>query len=381
MADFEKKNDIVLDENGSAIDKDGNKKEKLLADYMTKKDVLAMISEFSQSFNEALAALDKVASGASFTDASDALSRLMTVVSGGTHVDFARKNAWIADPAQRNSFLTSGVDQGIADKQFIIDFYKLVVGTANLRASFGKFLTLCSSDYLFTAYLAARFDNTMKEIVKSGDVSGIVSSFAEFFFVYKRFNDAAIFKEIPVSKSKYSPEENLEMVLDYMDEAICQKPHLGKFMLGAKKASPSTLNQLYIYDRETAQFDRFASREGTLQNGLNSSAELDAMLAGAYALCGDGMLDYLNGYRKVLEKLAVLFTSALDIIKAYKTEKSKAPYSIMHYDPLVKEAVSQMMLGSLSEPLTEGTNYREMAQAMVARCQSLAKTVARSAPN
>ncbi|MCQ2540073.1 MAG: hypothetical protein MJ114_06440, partial [Acetatifactor sp.] len=135
----EKKTDTILDENGNALDKDGNQK-KLSADYMSADDVNAIVAEFSRNFTETIAALDLLEQGASFNRAADALTKLEVVISGGPHVDFAKKNSWIANSAQRTAYLTSGIDQGIADKQFIIDFYKLVVGTQDVRAAFTKFL-------------------------------------------------------------------------------------------------------------------------------------------------------------------------------------------------------------------------------------------------
>lgn len=375
----EKKTDIVLDENGNALDKDGNKK-KLSADYMSRADVNAIISEFSQHFEEALATLDKVETGASFSEAESALGKLVTVISGGAHIEFAKKNAWIADPAQRSAFLTSGIDQGIADKQFIIDFYKLVVATQDLRAGFSKFLNSCVSDYLFTSYLAIRYERQMKEIVTFDELYDISSAFVEFDSIYNTYNDGKIYESIPVSKSKYSPEENLEMVLDHMDAAIGKKSHLCKFMLCAEKVNPSVLNQLHIFDRETKAFDRFASREDSLQRAIAICAELNDTLGAKYVIVGDGLGDYLTGYRRLLEKLLTVFKTAIKVIETFKTEKTKAPYAIMHYDAYVKDVVSKHMLGSLSDPITNGTNYSAMAQKMIDRCRNLARSVAKSAP-
>lgn len=376
----ENKTDIVLDENGSALDKDGNKKEKLLADYMSKADVKAIVNEFSNSFNEAIASLSIVAKGASYSEAKDAFSKLIMVVTGGSHVDFAKKNSWITDPAQRNAYLTSGVDQGIADKQFIIDFYKLVAGTTELRAEFAKLLNNCVADFLFTTYLALRFESQMKDMIDFGLYNMLDYAFGEFDAIYIRYNDAKIYDTIPVSKTKYSPEENLEMVLDQMDEDICRKDNLGKFLLGAKKTSPSAMNQLYVIDRETKQFDRFASREDSLQRAIDMCADLNTKVMSAYPMAGDELFLYLDGYRILTEKLVEVFQAAIDVIETFKKETRKVPYCIMHYETNVKSAVAKYSLGTLGDPLTQGTNYRELAQALVSRCQNLAKTVAKLAP-
>lgn len=375
----EKKTDIVLDENGNALDKDGNQK-KLSADYMSRADVNAIIAEFAQNFKEAIRTLDKVETGASFSEAEGALTKLVTVISGGAHVDFAKKNAWIADPAQRSAYTTSGIDQGIADKQFIIDFYKLVVATQDLRAGFAKFLNSCVSDYLFTSYLAIRYERKMKEIATFDEISDISSAFVEFDSIYNTYNSGSIYDSLPVSKSKYTPEENLEMVLDHMDAAIGKKSHLCKFMLCAEKISPSVLNQLHIFDRETKAFDRFASREDALQRAINICTELNDTLSSKYTIVGDGLWEYLTGYRTLLEKLLSVLETAIKVIETFKTEKNKAPYAILHYDAYVKDVVSKHMLGTLSDPITNGTNYSAMAQKMVDRCRNLARTVAKLAP-
>lgn len=377
----EKKTDIVLDENGSAIDKDGNKKEKFQADYMSRADVMAMVTEFTQSFEQALSQLYKLEHGSSFTEAKDTVTRLITQITGGSHVAFAKKNAWIADAAQRQAFLTSGIDQGIADKQFLIDFYKLVVGTTDLRAEYLHYLELCLDAYLPVSYAAIRYEIQMREIVKSDVLYDLHDAFIEFDSIYNRYNSGDIYKEIPVSKSRYSAEENLEMVLDHMDDAICQKAHLKKFMLDARASSPTAINQLYIYDRETKQYDSFACKADNLVSAINKGNDLLSKVGDAYVIAGDGLMSYLDGYRQLIEAVIRICQSGLNAIDAFKTQKDKAPYAIMHYDAYIKDVVSKHYLGSLTDPLTEGTNYRVMAQTMVKRCQELAKTVAKLAPS
>ncbi len=377
----EKNTGVVLDENGTALDKDGNKKETLQADYLKKADIMGMISEVTTAANDAVKALDKVYAGASYSEAFDTLTRLSTVTTGGSHVEFARKNTWITNAAQRSAFLTSGVDQGIADKQFIIDFYKLVVEMAEFRTAFTQFLNMYLSDTVFNAYLAIRFENQMKEIAKPDDVASIAWAFSEFEGIYKRLNDAKIYDSIPVSKSLYSPAENLEMVLDYIDQEIMKESHLSKYLMGAGKPSAAAMNQLYIYDRETKEFNRFASRRDPIKRCVDLCAELDTKLSVGYPIAPDGTQSYLEAYRKVLEKMVMIFQKADEVIETFTTETHNSPYSLMHYDEWIVNVTQRNGLGTLSNPLTEGTNYRELAMSMISRFQNLAKTVAKLAPN
>lgn len=372
--------ELVLDENGNSIDKDGNKKPDLLADYMNKADVMAIVSGFAGNFSVAAAGLDKICNGSGFSEGYDGLAKLITAVTGGPHVEFARKNSWITDPAQRNTYLTTGGDQGIADKQFVIDFYKLVASTADLRASFVEMINNCLASTLYKAYGAIRFEAQMSEIVKQSDLSSLGTAFASFSLLYDECNDAKIYNHIPVSKSKYSAEENLAMVLEYLNDEIYKKPDLVTLFDGAEKPSAEAINKLYIYDRETKQFDSFASKEDAMQRVIDACAELDAKLAAGYAVADEGLLAYLNGYRIVMEKLVEVFQKAIDVIEKFKTQKDTAPYAIMHYNSYITRVNSMYSLCSLKDPVTEGSNYRELALSMIARFRNLAKNIAKNAP-
>lgn len=166
-----------------------------------------------------------------------------------------------------------------------------------------------------------------------------------------------------------------------MSAAIGKKSRLCKFLKDALTVSPEALNNMYILDKETKAFDFFATTVDSMKQKIDDCSALNDLLASKEVIIGDGLWDYMAGYRKLLEKMLVVLEGGVKIIETFKTEKNKAPYAVLHYDPYVKDVVSKHMLGTLSDPITSGTNYKTMARKMVDRLDELAWTVTKYAPD
>lgn len=369
--------DVVLEENTSAVDQEGNKKPDLSADNIGKAEIKAMITELSTTLKHAAYQMTFAASGVDYK--KEDIMKVATAMVTGSHVNFANQNSWLSDEAQKKTYLTGG-GNGIADKTVVIDFYKLVKATAGFRKDFAEFINSCCQESLWNAYWAVRFEGQMREMVSKEFLYSIRLSFAEFDSIYTKYNDASIYDSLQVSKATQSPEEILQNVLFHMDDAIAAKKALGQFLVNTKATAAAGINKLYVLDRATAGFNEFASKEGAMSRGMEKCAELHATLLSFYEMAGDGLNDYLDGFGQLLENLELVFQAGIDAVTKFKTKVDEAPYSVMHYDPLVVKCTQIHLLGTLKEPFSQGTNYNEMARNMIGRLQNLAKVVAKGAP-
>lgn len=357
-----------------------DKNTELDADHLKEGTISGIISELNNKFMQVESSVGKLVYATSYGTALDAIKSAQTLAATGPHVDFCRKNKWLGDKGQRNSYLTKCEwKAGEEDKRLVCQFYDLMNASAHMRSKFAELMSLCESEFILYAEKAIIFEENLSQRISFDTLYDIRLSFAEFDNVYNTFNNSSIYSKIPVSKE--SPyEENLETVLDYLDDALCEKPHLSKFLLNTRTTAASGINQLYSIDRTTAQFKEIASREDTMKRAQERISDLLGEIDDLNLRVTNDTRAYLDGYRNVLYKLSDVFTKAIKSIRNFQEKKDELPYSVMHYDALVKDCVSKHMLGSLSDPMTKGTNYNTIAESMLNKCRQLAKTVAKLAP-
>lgn len=357
-----------------------DKNTDLDADHLKAGTINGIISELNNGFIEVERAIGKLIYATSYGTAMDAIKSAQALATSGSHIDFVRKNKWLGDKGQRNSYLTHCEwKAGEEDKRLVCEFYDLMTASANMRSKFAEIMSLCESDFILYAEKAIIFEDNLRNRISFETLFDIRQAFAEFDNVYNTFNNSSIYAKIPVSKEN-SLEDNLETVLDYLDDALCGKPHLSKFLLNTKTTTASGINQLYSIDRTTAQFKDIASREDTMKRALDRISDIQDEIEKLNLAVSNDTRAYLNGFRKVLYKLSEVFTKAIEVIRHFQEKKGEVPYMIMHYDELVKDCVGKHMLGNLSDPMTKGTNYNTIAENMLNKCRQLAKNVAKLAP-
>lgn len=357
-----------------------DKNTELDADHLKAGTISGIISDLNRAFVEVEGAINKLLYATSYGTAMEAIKKAQALATSGPHIDFIRKNKWLSDKGQRNSYLThTEWKAGEEDKRLVCQFYDLIVASAHMRDSYAEIMRSCESEYILYAEKAIIFEENLSNRISADTMYDIRLAFAEFDNVYNTFNNSSIYGSLPVSKEN-SFDDNLEIVLDHLDDALCNKPHLSKFLLNTKTTAASGINQLYSLDRTTAQFNDIAGREGSMQRAMEKISDIQAELDKLNLAVTNDTRGYLEGYTNTLYKLTDVFTKAVRAIRHFQEKKDEIPYSIMHYDPLVKDCVSKHMLGSLSDPFSKGTNYNTIAVSMLNKCRQLAKTVAKLAP-
>lgn len=373
--------DVVLDENGYEIDEDGNKKVTLCAWTMDSKDVMAVLANFTKDFNDVVQSIQYVQYGLELTRGQDDLARLAGLVLGGSHVTFARENSDLSDLQERNKFLTrTNPNQSIPDRKMILELYNMVVKTAQFRQRFASYINFCSNSHFERAYLTIRFESQLSNEITKEDINQINKAFIEFDQVYKTYNNAHIYEVIPVNSTENTFEENLEMVLDHMDDALCKTANLSEFLMNTRRNAATGINRLFVYDKQTKHFDDYACREDTFKRALDECCELSTELGAFYTMFTGEMTAYLDCFRHVLDAIEKVFERVLHVLDDFKTREHEAPYAIMHYDEVVKNVVNKYVLSSLGDPIKDGTRYCSLANIMLERFRSLARTVAKQAP-
>lgn len=373
--------DVNIDENGNEIDESGTKKKGYAAESMNPGDLMKIVDNFVKEFNDATKELNRILDGEGFADSRVALEHLATVCTGGPHIEFARTNNHLLNNADKHKFYTSGGAISDKEKDKMLYFVIMVQKSTDFRRTFSKFLASCSSDWILYAYRAIRFEKKMKDLYTSSDMNSISNAFGGFGLLYKEYNNAKIFDKILVSKATHTQEEITETILDYLDADIQRKPHLTKYLSGAKASNASGLNTLHIYDRETSGFSDFASENAAFEKGIELCSTLDSMLAECYEVGTESLFGYFDAYKRIIDKVVEILKKALEVTENFVTKKDTAPYAIMHYDRTVKAVVEDFNLKPLSSPLNEGTNYCEVAADMVNRYRALAKNIAKFAPD
>lgn len=357
-----------------------DKNTELDADHLKEGTIKGIISELNNGFIAVESALKGLLYATSYGSALSEIKKAQALVTSGAHVDFLRKNKWLGDKGQRNSYLTMCEwKAGEEDKRLVCEFYDLMTASTHMREEFAELMRRCESEYILYAEKAIIFEENLKNRISSDTLYDIMQSFAEFDNVYNTFNNSSIYNTVPVSKEN-SLDDNTEIVLDYLDDALCNKPHLSKFLLNTRTTAASGINQLYSIDRTTAQFNDIAGREETMKRISEDISELYDEVGKLNLAVTNATRDYLYGYKRVLENLGDVFVQARRAINNFREKKSEVPYSVMYYDPLVKDCVSKHMLGSLSDPFKKGTNYNTIAGNMIGKCKQLAKNVAKLAP-
>lgn len=357
-----------------------DKNTELDADHLKAGTINGIISELNNGFIQVERAVGGLLFATSYGTALEAVKNAQALATGGPHVDFCRKNKWLGDKGQRSSYINHcewKADE--EDKRLVCRFYDLMMASAHMRGAFADLMRQCESEFILYAEKAIIFEENLKSRISADTLYDIRLAFAEYDNVYNTFNHSSIYEKIPVSK-KYSLDENTETVLDYLDDALCSKPHLSKFLLNTRTPVASGINQLYSIDRTTAQFSNIAGREDTMKRVMDKISDIQAEIDALNLGVTNDTRSYLDGYRNVLYKLSDVFKRAIEVIHHFQEKKDEVPYAVLHYDPLVKDCVSKHMLGSLTDPTSRGTNYNTIAESMISKCRQLAKNVAKLAP-
>ena len=377
------------DENENRIDvpeQNVNENEQEAPKYdienMHMSDISAIISELTACESKAAIKLNNSKCGLQLQETVDALNQLVYKLQSGPHIEFANKNKWLGNKAKREEFLKGfSIEQTYEERKALVDLYVISVGTKSLVSDFAKYISDFIDNILGRAYYAIRFYYKMSEKYKISELYRIMSAFNEFDGVMKEYNDAHILKEMSISK-EYSYEDNYEMVLDHMDARLCRLQYIGDFLVNTQQTNAYGANQLHVTDRDTKEFDDYASREDRMRQCLTKTQEFkDAM--DQYYIAYPGIVsNYFDAFNTTFNGIEELLNAALDVINNFKTNSTDAPYAIMHYSPTVIGVANNWLYMSLSadDPLKKGTRYNEMAVNMIKRCKELAKSVAKNAP-
>lgn len=359
----------IVDENGIELDEDGNKKVSLNAYSLKRKDIENMVSSYSKNFFDAEKKLCRVADGISYSDGVDALAAALKLIDGGSVMDFYRSSSWLSEKSSRQKFLDKkDGSQSYDDKMLVVEFFALLQLTTEFRSEFSKLMTMCLSDSLYYSFCAIRYEAQLREMVTDEGMNDIIEAFREYGPYFDSFYGSTI------SVENASRANVIEEAKRAMSSEIKLYPHLAKFLVSADKLSSYEANRLHILDRYTKNFSVFSSSKDVIKESLNLCKILNNKRL-VYETPKE--LEWLMiGYGMILDRLEGIFEKALEIIDDFNNEEKTVPYSVLHYNVVVKNTVNRYSLGTVGDPLKDGTEYHTYFEAMTTWLKKLANQIA-----
>lgn len=367
------------------LDTNGNKKQALQKGLITKNgDVARLISDFTNQVASLRSGFSQLYGGKDYSAGEDALTKLMALLSGGPQVNFYNqyKNI-LSDPQKANAFENSNDDNlSAGEKLAMTDFYHLMDATKNFRDELIEVLGTCVSPVMLPAYQVIRLQNKMFQNIKSNTVEEIEKVFWDFVNITSKFSGPSVYEFMVINRQFYNVSEATEVVLDYMGVYIEDTKYLSNYLKNARQINASGMNFLYSLDRDVLELSRLVAKKEEIRNAANKSRELIEQLKALYGKSTSDTMPYLNSMENIITMAFAVFKSAFNEIDYFETEKSQAPYSIVHPEKNdIKSIATTFGLGNISDMLKEGSNYCGLVRAMITRLKRLAADIAAKAPD
>lgn len=367
------------------LDVNGNKKQALQKGLITKNgDVSRLISDFSSQAAAIHKGFSKLAGGKDYTAGEDALTNLMTLLSGGPQVKFydQYKNL-LSDPQKANAFESSNDEKlSTGERLAMTDFYRVMDATKNLRDELLRVLKNYVSPLILPAYQVMRLQNKMFQNIKSYTVEEISNAFSEFDSIMIKYSSPKVYEFMVINRKFYSVSDATDVVLDYMGVDIEDTNYLCDYLRNARQINASGMNFLYSLDRDVLELSRLAAKKDEIRNAANKGRDLLEQLEALYGKSTSDTMPYLDSLKDIIIMAFAVFKSAFNEIDYFETEKSQAPYSIVHPEKNgIRENVLGYALGSIGDMIKEGSNYCGLFRMMITRLKRKAGDIAAKAPD
>lgn len=367
------------------LDANGNKKQALQKGLITKNgDVARLISDFTSQVASLRSGFSQLYNGKDYSAGEDALTKLMTLLSGGPQVKFydQYKNI-LSDPQKANAFENSNDEKLSAGERLAMtDFYHLMDATKGFRDELLRVLRTYVSPVMLSAYQVLRLQNKMFQNIKSNTVEEIVNVFEDFVSIMNKFSGPSVYEFMVINRQFYSVSEATDVVLDYMGVYIEDTNYLSNYLKNARQINASGVNFLYSLDRDVLELSRLAAKKEEIRNAANKSKELMEQLEALYGKSTSDTMPYLDSLKDIINMAFAVFKSAFNEIDYFETEKSQAPYSIVHPEKNnIKSIATSFDLGHFDDMLKEGSNYCGLVRMMITILKRKAADIAAKAPD
>lgn len=353
----------------------------LAAETMKKKDITDIINDLLDPMTALNEIMSKFREGGGYDAAGVLVDTLNTRIQSGLWVAFRLKNDFLGDKEQRASFLKlKSSIQSVADKQAIVELYDFFGAAEPILNNYALFLSTIKSN-LKPAFQAIRYEMTMFGVNRHVKMAEILMAFQVFRDLHMEFNDAKIYNYVDANRTKYSYEQNLQKVTQYMNVQLKNKRFLKTYLAECDQLSSYGHNVLSVLDEYTSDYKEHASRVVEFKNAedeVESTARtITAKLRGRF---GATIEMLCSTWIQMNANIGSAFYSAGSAIGAFEEKKGEEPYNLLHYDDFVVTTVNHFFLGSIDNPLNSGTKYLEFFKGMTASFSSLAKAIAKNAP-
>lgn len=353
----------------------------LAAETMKKKDISDIINDLMDPMAALSEIMDKFREGGGYDAAGVLVDTLNTRIQNGLWVAFRMKNDFLGDKEQRASFLKlKSSIQSAADKQAIVELYDFFGAAEPILKNYAMFLATIKSK-LKPAFQAIRYEMTMFGVNRHVKMAEILMAFQVFRDLHMEFNDARIYNYVDANRTKYSYEQNLQKVTQYMTAQLKNKRFLKNYLADFNQLSSYGKNLLSVLDDYTADYKEHASRLTEFKNAedeVESTARtITAKLRGRFDA---GIEALCSAWIRMNANIGSAFYSAVNAIESFESKAGEEPYNLLHYDDFVVTTVNQFFLGSIDNPMNSGTRYLDFFKGMTASFSSLAKAIAKNAP-
>ena len=343
---------------------------------MTRADVDLIIEGFRSSFTDSINNLAKVVEGHGFQEANSALWDLSQVIQSGSHKDFYRENKSLSNPAERSKFLAAAGGQSSQDKQAVCGLYDIIAQTEKLSGDFERFLTDVTTSVLLDSYKAIRFEKEMRDIFTSDERGRIIGAFKEFDQMCMTYQAGGIADVIGIDKTVLDKTESLILIESHMNKALADMQDLGNYLGRINAIMAGAVNKLFAIDRKTEAFADILDKEDRIKAAQDACGKLTVQF-GTIDAKGVG-ISYIAGYKPLLDMLNNVFTWALAAIERFRTEQEETPHSALHYPQVVVSCVEKYGLGTVGNPLKNGTDYYGFVNRMPKVLPQIAKDILNS---
>ena len=349
--------------------------------YMTKADVEGYVDAMANKAKAAIQLYPSIIQGFKYDEMNNALTQVLSDITGGPHKELARRHPWIKTDARKlQNFLNPDSEEvTVEDREAVVGLYKVGAKTGEVMTKVNQYLGFAQTAMEdVTAFFC--FHRYMQATFKDDDYRELIEIFDDYELFAREYMSADIYNGITLNVKKSNTyEENYKVVTDYMDKWMKERPGVMKLFDNHSQLKAEKMNEFRVIDILTGAFKDFESVGATAATMVNDCDQIKAQLS---TLIGQPELsvgyNYFWALRDLIEKIGFMFVEMDNAIKDYKKGES-APYCMMKYHFRVKDVASTQLFESLSDPCYSGTEYYKLGKKMAARNKELAQLVAKNA--
>ncbi len=348
---------------------------------MTKADVLRLADNLTAMVQPVKSAIEKLGNGEGYSEAVEAILAFADEMLFGTLYEFREKNQWL-----------KGIDYGDIDKlvdkdngytpedlMYVLEMWRILNGKGgeHLSSIYQYIQEMTGSGKLQMAYRVMREDMIMRSEMYSELQGWTDEAFEQYADVMGRYGKTSIYNKLTARKEK-PYDMNLALITDDLLIDFKEAGVIGEIFhdtLGY--VDPYWYNYFTTLDHKTKKLSELPDHSRFDEEKIRI-AELVTNAGKYFDGLGDKTVQISKAIAEVMSGIKEVFIKARDTLTAYRFNGDGFPYTLARYSSSVKNVGGSII--SLKDPVTGGTQYAEMIQAMLRKCRKTVEDLAKNAP-